>query len=145
MDGLTFDVKMDINKIIEEKVEKPFKKIFFDIIDTTYNYITISSAESTGSYGSPVLTGRYHASHTIALNNINTSIRPEGLYPLRLSLGNTNPIKTRFKFGDKVYIANSLDYAGDIEYNKASPFKTPEGVYRVSVAAVKARFKYRSR
>ena len=140
MNAVTINVQMDINKIIKEKVEKISKKLFFEVVKTTYSYITVDALSAGGDFGSPVWTGRYHASHTISINNIDKSTKGEGIYSSQLPISNAASLESRFNIGDTVYIANSLDYADDIENKGASPFKTPDGVYRVSAEAVKARF-----
>ena len=134
------EVKMDINKILRDKFRKPAKKLFFDVAKTTYKFITVDSQTVGGVYGSPVVTGQFRASHTVALNAADISVKPEGNYPNRRLLGDVNALVGRFKLGDTLIIANSLPYAEEIEFQGKSRFKTPKGVYRVSAAAVKAKF-----
>jgi hypothetical protein len=93
---------------------------------------------------SPVLTGRYYASHTIARGRIDTTVRelnPDGEenpYP-GLPLTNATAL-TGFKLGETTYIANSLPYAQLLEEGH-SKFKAPEGIYGVAAEQVAQKFK----
>lgn len=140
MGAVTIGVKMDIEKIMREKIEKPSKRVFFSLAKTVFQYIAIDSQSVGGMYGSPVLTGRYFSSHNASLNAVDTSVKAEGNYPSGASVSEVTDLESRFNLGDELIISNSLDYASKIEFNMASPTKTPEGVYRVSAEAAKVKF-----
>lgn len=140
MKTLKFDIKMDIDKIIKEKVDPVLEDTVFFLAETIFEYISINAQNVAFQFGSPVFTGRYHASHRASLNTPDTTVAPEGVYSNSAPLSQVTSLRPSFKIGDSIIISNSLPYAGDIEFNKASPFKTPEGVYRVSVEAAKVKF-----
>lgn len=78
-----------------------------------YRHITTDRLQVGLADGSPVLTGRYSASHAVARGRIDTSVRepnPEGEenpFP-GLLLTNAAAASTGFKLGETTYIANSL-------------------------------------
>jgi hypothetical protein len=107
--------------------------------------ITANSLQVSIAYGSPVLTGRYYASHTVARGRIDTTVRepnPDGdesPYP-GLPLTNAAAALTGFRLGETTYIANSLPYAQALEEGH-SRFKAPEGIYAVAAEQVAQQFK----
>lgn len=126
------------------KIEKNAESQVANIATTLWGYIAVDSAVTQGQFGSPVLTGRFAASHRAALNGIDSSVAP------RNPAGSKRPYRfqgfspiarvlSSFKLGDRITITNSLDYAKDLEEG-ASP-KAPFGVFGIAVAAVKAKFR----
>jgi hypothetical protein len=75
-----------------------------------YKRITANSLQVGIAYGSPVLTGRYYASHTVARGRIDRTVRdpnPDGEEnPYSgLPLTNAAAALTGFKLGETTYIA----------------------------------------
>lgn len=72
---------------------------------------------------SPVLTGRYRASHRMSVNAPDLSFEPPGEYE-----DPTPNVKLPdAKIGDTIYLTNNLPYAQPIEDGYSS--KAPKGVY----------------
>ncbi len=121
-----------------------------------YAMIAADSRETGMRYGSPVWSGRFRASHTIAIGAPDTATKPP--HPDTVGKGatrwpdepdgiyNAPPASyaaqklTALKPFDIVYIANALPYARRIELGH-SKFKAPEGVYDVTAVAVRAQFR----
>jgi len=131
------------------KIEKGAEKQIGDIATTLWGYINVDAAIGQGQFGSPVLTGRFAASHRVALNGVDSSVAPKNpagsKRPYRFQ--GFSPIArvlSSFKLGDTITISNSLDYARKLEGledpSDMSP-KAPYGIYGVAVSAVKAKFK----
>ena len=124
---------------------RPTTEIYKSVVLELYKRITANSLQVGIAYGSPVLTGRYYASHTIARGRIDTTVRepnPDGEehpYP-GLPLTNATAALTGFKLGQTTYIANSLPYAQILEEGH-SKFKSPEGIYGVAAEQVAQKFK----
>ena len=120
-------------------------KIYKAVVLELYKRITANSLQVGIAYGSPVLTGRYYASHTIARGRIATTVRepnPEGEdnpYP-GLLLTNAAAALVGLKLGQTTYIASSLPYAQLLEQGH-SKFKAPEGIYGVAAEQVAQKFK----
>lgn len=115
------------------------------LAQTAYAMISTDSRRVGLAYGSPVLTGRYRGSHTIAINAIDTRTRPPADDPEAEGSIRAKPaaevraLLEKLKLGDRVMIANALPYARRIEFGH-SKLKAPEGVYEVTKDAVAARF-----
>lgn len=121
-------------------------EFFKTLAQTSYSMISADSRNVGLAYGSPVLTGRYRGSHTIAINTIDKSVRPpaedpddEGTIRAKPASEVRAAIET-IKLGDKINIANALPYARRIEFGH-SKLKAPEGVYEVTKDAVAYRFR----
>lgn len=136
-----------IDKRINEiklHVESKLTHYFQAIALQTFNYVSANATNVSG-YGSPVLTGRFYSSHTISVNFIDHAtqpVNPQGAskpysgIPQSIASGKVQTAK----LGDKIYIANSLDYAHKLEYQAHSP-KAPDGIYRVAAQLVSMKFK----
>lgn len=115
------------------------------LAQTAYSMISADSRNVGLAYGSPVLTGRYRGSHTIAIGQVDTSVKPPADDPddegsIRAKpASEVRAVLEGLKVGDKVYIANALPYARRIEFGH-SKLKAPEGVYGVTKDAVAAKF-----
>lgn len=95
--------------------------------------------------GSPVCTGRYRASHTIAVNEIdetvaepatdptecNGSIRAPSLGEAQLKLLGLQPFQV-------IWIGNALPYASALENGHSQ--QAANGIYGVALAQVEAQF-----
>lgn len=131
----------------EEHQEKAVRRVVEfckAVVLTTYSMIQTDSRTVGIAYGSPVLTGRYRASHTVAINRIDkTTVAPsetgdEDSIPAK-PIAMVSAIMNALKLGDKVYIANTLPYARRLEFGH-SRLKAPEGIYQVTADRVKAKF-----
>jgi hypothetical protein len=138
-------VDQQIKDAMAKKVVGRTTEIYKAVVLELYKRITANSLQVGIAYGSPVLTGRYYASHTIARSRIDKTIRepnPEGEehpYP-GLPLTNAAAALVGLKLGQTTYIANSLPYAQLLEQGH-SKFKAPEGVFGVAAEQVARKFK----
>jgi hypothetical protein len=109
------------------------------LVVETFNRI---KQEVSGSFGSPVWTGRYYSSHKITFGALDLSTSPE-TDQLRayseLPDYSKEEFIQKFTVGETVYISNAVPYAIDIEEGIASQ-KTPEGVFGVSLTSAEAYF-----
>lgn len=84
---------------------------------------------------SPVLTGRFRASWTIALGQVDPTVAPPvpkgGLATVAA------PQIPAVAFGDVVYLANSLPYARRLEYGWSQ--QAPAGMVRITAAETPER------
>ena len=109
-------IDQQIKDAMAKKVIGPTTEIYKAVVLELYKRTTANSLQVGIQYGSPVLTGRYYASHTIARGRIDRTVRepnPDGEespYP-GLPLTNATAALTGFKFGKTTYIANSVPYA----------------------------------
>jgi hypothetical protein len=138
-------IDQQIKDAMAKKVVGRTTEIYKAVVLDLYKHITADSLQVGIAYGSPVLTGRYYASHTIARGRIDRTVRepnPEGEenpYP-GLPLTNAAAVLTGFKLGETTDIANSLPYAQILEEGH-SRFKAPEGIYGVAAEQVAQKFK----
>jgi hypothetical protein len=138
-------IDQQIKDAMVKKVVGQTQEIYKAVVLELYKRITANSLQVGIQYGSPVLTGRYYASHTIARGRIDKTVRDpnpngeENPYP-GLPLTNAAAALTGFKLGQTTYIANSLPYAQILEEGH-SKFKAPEGIYGVAAEQVAQRFK----
>lgn len=121
-----------LNSIINEACADVVKWFVGDI----YSKVIVNAQQAEGTFGSPVLTGRFYNSHRISINGKDTSVAPEnkgdtpyGPLDSKIAESKLKP----FKMGDKIYITNFLEYAGKLESGYSR--KTPSGIYEVSVTA----------
>lgn len=140
----------DLDKAIQVKWKNPIRRFFREVALTLWGYIIVNSETAAGQrVGSPVLTGRFYASHNISLNVIETKERgpnPSGAsspYP-QLGFSDAKRVLAKWKPGDTVYISNSVPYGRKLESQHWSK-KTPYGIYMVAVNAVRAKFAGRGR
>jgi hypothetical protein len=128
-----------------KKVVGQTTEIYKGVVLELYKRITANSLQVGIAYGSPVLTGRYYASHTVARARIDKTVRepnPDGEehpYP-GLSLTNAAAALVGLKLRETTYNANSLPYAQILEEGH-SKFKAPEGIYGVAAEQVAQKFK----
>jgi hypothetical protein len=133
-------VDQQIKEAMAKKVVGQTTEIYKGVVLELYKRITANSLQVGIAYGSPVLTGRYYASHTIARAQIDRTVRepnPDGEespYP-GLPLTNAAAALVGLKLGQTTYIANSLPYAQLLEQGH-SKFKAPEGIYGVAAEQV---------
>jgi hypothetical protein len=138
-------IDQQIKDAMAKKVVGRTTEIYKAVVLELYKRITANSLQVGRAYGSPVLTGRYYASHTIARGRIDTTVRdpnPDGAenpYP-GLPLTNAASALIGFKLGETTYIANSLPYAQILEEGH-SRFKAPKGIYGVAAEQVAQKFK----
>jgi hypothetical protein len=74
-------VDQQIKDAMAKKVVGRTTEIYKGVVLELYKRITANSLQVGIAYGSPVLTGRYYASHTIARGRIDTTVRepnPDG-------------------------------------------------------------------
>ena len=142
-----------VQRVVATVVEVQ-KRIAID----AYQMLTTSSLDVGLAFGSPVLTGRYRASMRVSVGDVDTSFEPppnaaeakevrqavkgaaltHELYALqgpayasRMLLG-LEPFQT-------VYISDSVPYVRVIEFG-GSKLKAPEGVFRVTAAALADKY-----
>jgi hypothetical protein len=126
-------VDQQIKDAMAKKVVGRTTEIYKAVVLEHYKRITANSLQVGIAYGSPVLTGRYYAGHTITRGRIDTTVRepnPDGEehpYP-GLPTTNAAAALVGLKLGETMYIANSLPYAQVLEEGH-SRFKAPEGIY----------------
>src|SRR5688500_8374529 len=138
-------IDQQIKDVMAKKVIGQTTEIYKAVVLELYKRITANSLQVGIAYGSPVLTGRYYASHTIARGRIDRTVRqlnPDGEdnpYP-GLPLTNAAAVLTGFKLGETTFIANNLPYAQPLEEGH-SKFKAPEGIYGVAAEQVAQKFK----
>lgn len=133
-----------IKRVMAKKVIARTTAIYQGVVLDLYKRITANSMQVAFAYGSPVLTGRFYASHTISVGRIDKAVKPpnpEGdEEPYKgLPISNAAAILTNFKLGNITYIANSLPYAQKLEDGYS--MKAPEGVYALATEQVKAAFR----
>jgi hypothetical protein len=142
---MTKSIDQQINNVMAKKVVGRTTEMYKAVVLELYKRITANSLQVGLAYGSPVLTGRYYASHTVARGRIDTTVRepnPDGdesPYP-GLPLTNAAAALVGFRLGETTYIANSLPYAQLLEEGH-SRFKAPEGIYGVVAEQVAQKFK----
>jgi hypothetical protein len=138
-------IDQQIKDAMAKKVVGRTTEIYKAVVLELYKCITANSLQVNIAYGSPVLTGRYYASYTIAWGRIDTTVRdpnPDGEehpYP-GLPLTNAAAALVGFKLGETTDIANSLPYAQVLE-DGHSKFKAPEGIYGVAAQQIAQKFK----
>jgi hypothetical protein len=74
-------IDQQIKDAMAKKVVGRTTEIYKGVVLELYKRITANSLQVGIAYGSPVLTGRYYASHTIARGRIDRTVRdpnPEG-------------------------------------------------------------------
>lgn len=118
-----------------------------------FQYLTTDAAIGN-NYGSPVYSGRFLASHNIAINKIDTSVvaeHPEVAsgqvswpdapsYTLQAKgMSTAARVLAALKPFDMVYASNNLPYARDLELGK-SKFKAPFPIFLTVALKVAARF-----
>jgi hypothetical protein len=137
-------IDQQIKDAMAKKVVGHTAEIYKAVVLELYKRITANSLQVGIAYGSPVLTGRYYSSHTVARGRIGRAVRepnPEGEenpYP-GLPLTNAAAL-VGLKFGQITYIANSISYAQALEQGH-SKFKAPEGIYGVAAEQGAQKFK----
>jgi len=116
---------------------------------TVARFVQFHKAVSLDAYrsiieGSPVCTGRYRASHTIAQDvpddtvappsdskKCDGSIRAPSLAQAQLNLIGLRPFSV-------VWIGNALPYASALEYGHSD--QAPNGVYEVTLASIESKY-----
>lgn len=116
------------------------------ISQRVFQMLVTDTRTSGFSFGSPVWSGRYRRSMTIAVNRVDTSSFPANpdaflvdwpeepgrKYPAPPASEVRNKLQG-LKIGDVVYIANSVPYVRRIENGHSK--KAPAGVFAVTAAA----------
>jgi hypothetical protein len=143
-----FQFADDIDRMITERVAD-------DIVTAAlalYKDIREDARLNGGEYGSAVRTGRYAASHRIALNQIDGSTAPDSGRGLGPDLSPSerliqNPpmseavaLMKQFKLGDDIFVSNSLHYAEKLEEGFSK--KTPGGIYGPTLLWWLRRFEF---
>src|SRR5688572_6153511 len=145
MGSMAKSIDQQIKDVMAKKVIGQTTEIYKAVVLELYKRISANSLHVGIAYGSPVLAGRYYASHAITRGRIDITVRepnPEGeenLYP-GLPLTHAAAALIGFKLGETTYIANSLPYAQILEEGH-SKVKAPEGIYRVAAEQVAQKFK----
>lgn len=133
----------DLKRKGQEKFVRNVTELYKSVVLQTFQYITADSLQVGKKYGSPVLTGRFYASHTINIGRIDTKVKPENksgaVYP-GIPLSQAALTVANLKLEDVVYIANSLPYAQRLE-DGYSKMKAPNGIYKVAADLIKVKFK----
>ena len=120
------------------------------IATKAYSMIAADSRSVSLKYGSPVWSGRYRASHTIAIGTPDTSVKEAPQVDVRWpdepsTVLNAPPVSraaqvlSGLKPFSVVFIANALPYARRIE-NGYSKLKAPAGVYEATAQAVRSLY-----
>lgn len=140
-----------IDKAFDEKVVQAFVEKQRTIAIQAFKEIITDSRTVGFSYGSPVWTHRFAGSHRIAIGQIDKTIlpphpeakhlqwpdEPEHPYPSP-ALSEASIKLSGLKFGENVYISNSLPYAAGLE--KGRSLKAPEGVYNITAERMDAKY-----
>lgn len=142
----------EIDAAIQKEWVGKFVQFHRTVAIEAYKAIQTDSRSVGIKYGSPVMTGRYSGSHTIAINSTDTSVLPSpGKHNLNSSsppsarivnakpLSQVSAILQKLKAFDFVTIANSLFYAQTLELG-GSKLKAPNGVYEVTVKFIEEKF-----
>jgi hypothetical protein len=142
----------EIDEAIKKEWVAKFVQFHRTIALDCYKAIQTDSRAVAIKHGSPVMTGRYSGSHTIAINSVDTSVLPpapkhnlNSKSPPSARLINAKPLSSvsailqKLKAFDYVTIANSLPYAEELELG-FSKFKAPNGVYDVTVKFIEEKF-----
>lgn len=107
-----------------------------------------TNAEDVGKeYGSPVLTGLLSASVRANVGSVDGGIAQDPktrsgrkfqipLRPLRTIVSGLKA----FKLGQKIYVSDSVPYMKKIEFKRWSKLKTPNGVFKPTLAHLKRRW-----
>lgn len=124
---------------VKKKVKDDGAKAVKVVTLAAWQHITTNVESTGGLFGSPVLTGRYQASHRISIGSLDKSFEPEGSYA-QVDFKKPLAALRSFRIGEPVFISQSVPYAGAIETGEASK-KTPFGVYAVGADLTKAQFR----
>jgi hypothetical protein len=150
--GNSTQFSAEIDEAIKKEWVAKFVQFHRTISIEAYKAIQTDSRSVGIQYGSPVMTGRYSGSHTIAINSTDTSVLPpapqhnlNSKSPPSARLINAKPLSQvsailqKLKAFDFVTIANSLFYARDLELG-GSKLKAPNGIYEVTVKFIEEKF-----
>lgn len=136
-----------LDDLIREEIAEPVERIQKGVSLDLWDFLT-TEATYSNSFGSPVWTGAYIASHRISVNSIDVSFekRPSyaavryttGLTSLKpLGMGYAKSQVSNAKIGDTIYISNSAPYAQALERGLSR--KTPDGIYNVAMDVAEVR------
>ncbi len=145
---------IEIDKAFQEEYVAKFVELHKTIATQAYKAVAADSRDVALKYGSPVMSGRYSASHTIAVNGVDSSTVPP--HPDAGKLDQFSPKSERLirakplsqvaailrdlKPFDNITIANSLPYSRKIEFGH-SRLKAPNGVYEITAAVIEQQFR----
>lgn len=115
-------------------VASDIQKVQVHLASNMVQVLTLLLAEVDAQLkiASPVLSGRFRASMTIGVGQIDTSVAPE--VPPGGSIAMPEPRIPAITIGATYYHANSLPYARRIEYGWSN--KAPAGVFRITAQKV---------
>ncbi|MGQ0664607.1 MAG: hypothetical protein ACT4P2_13725 [Pseudomonadota bacterium] len=139
----------DIDAAYQRKVIGGFLAAHKAVALRAYAMLTTDSRTVARAYGSPVLSGRYRASHTIALGGADASVEHAPADPDEETIGARQRLAPPAGYAAgilaalepfaEVVIANPLPYARRIEFGH-SKIKAPDGVYELTAHALASYF-----
>lgn len=118
-------VQGDIQKVLVHLQQRTAQVLLLLVAETDYQL----------KARSPVLTGRFRASWTIALGAADTTTAPA--VPKGATASQAAPQLPAVAFGDVVYLANALPYARRLEYGWSQ--QAPHGMVRITAAEAPQR------
>jgi hypothetical protein len=115
-------------------VQSDIQKITLHLTQKTSQVLVLLMAETDAQLKipSPVLTGRFRASWTIGVGQIDPTVAPEPAKGQAVAM--PEPRIPAITIGQTYYHANSLPYARRIEYGWSK--KAPHGVVRLTAQKV---------
>lgn len=146
MPGSDRALQEQIDEVMRRKVIGTMVELQKIVAQEAWAMIVTDSRVVGLAHGSPVLTGRYRGSHTIAIGEADTSVAPAPAKHVPPDAGPEDavvPAKARSYVArvlmalqpfQRVTIANALGYARPIEHGHSR--KAPRGVYEVTAHAL---------
>lgn len=140
---------MSTNDPFDDMAEKMIAYAEVAIKNAALDLVLKLETRANGRLGSPVLTGRFEASHQIGINEvIETTAAPVVPYPKRgehveQTIFPPDPHvhieqMKQFKLGDVIFVSNTVEYAEQLEDGGSR--QAPGGVYGPTFAIWRAEF-----
>lgn len=134
-----------------KKIIPMFLEYHKSVVLKAYQLIVRDSREVSLAHGSPVWSGRFKASHNVAIGVVDGDVaapnpsaqfvrwpdEPENILSAK-GISYVSSVLVKLRPFDIVYISNSLPYARRIEAGGFS-LKAPNGVYQVAATTLKAQ------
>ncbi len=136
----------DIDRAFEKKVVQRFLQFRNDVVQTSYDALTVDSRTVGLVHGSPVLSGRFAGSWTVSIGEIDRSVQPPDLTGGEERVIRNRPASyvSSVLSGagpfERIILGNALPYARRIEQGH-SKLKAPEGVVEVTAEYIEIKFR----